>query len=186
MSSQGYPNPKSLCERDEIEWRLFSVFPWRPNDWSEQHTREFADKSHKKYCFVLATRRKIELENLKLIDGMGETQINSIDIFFTNKKNIKIISSLINFLNIKNFVKRNTTGVFSGKSFMFTGSLETMSRAEAKVLVANLGGKIASNVSKNLNYLIIGNKPTRRKLHEARDLKINILNEKDWNKLVNK
>ena len=36
------------------------------------------------------------------------------------------------------------------------------------------------------NYLIIGNKPTRRKLHEARDLKINILNEKDWNKLVNK
>ncbi len=133
-----------------------------------------------------SSKRKIELENLKLIDGMGETQINSIDIFFTNKKNIKIISSLINFLNIKNFVKRNTTGVFSGKSFMFTGSLETMSRAEAKVLVANLGGKIASNVSKNLNYLIIGNKPTRRKLHEARDLKINILNEKDWNKLVNK
>jgi DNA ligase (NAD+) len=69
---------------------------------------------------------------------------------------------------------------------MFTGSLETTSRAEAKVLVANLGGKIASNVSKNLNYLIIGNKPTRRKLHEARDLKISILNEKDWNKLVNK
>ena len=123
---------------------------------------------------------------MKLIDGMGETQINSIDIFFTNKKNIKIISSLINFLNIKNFVKINTAGVFSGKSLMFTGSLETMSRAEAKVLVANLGGKIASNVSKNLNYLIIGNKPTRRKLHEARDLKINILNEKDWNKLVNK
>ena len=127
-----------------------------------------------------SSKRKIELENLKLIDGMGETQINSIDIFFTNKKNIKIISSLIKFL------KRNTTGVFSGKSFMFTGSLETMSRAEAKVLVENLGGKIASNVSKNLNYLIIGNKPTRRKLHEARDLKINILNEKDWNKLVNK
>ena len=133
-----------------------------------------------------SSKRKIELENLELIDGMGETQINSIDIFFTNKKNIKIISSLIKFLNIKNFVKKNTTGVFSGKSFMFTGSLETMSRAEAKVLVANLGGKIASNVSKNLNYLIIGNKPTRRKLHEARDLKINILNEKDWNKLVNK
>ena len=133
-----------------------------------------------------SSKRKIELENLKLIDGMGETQINSIDIFFTNKKNIKIISSLINFLNIKNFVKKNTTGEFSGKSFMFTGSLETMSRAEAKVLVANLGGKIASNVSKNLNYLIIGNKATRRKLHEARDLKISILNEKDWNKLVNK
>ena len=64
---------------------------------------------------------------------------------------------------------------------MFTGSLEIMSRAEAKVLVENLGGKIASNVSKNLNYLIIGNKPTIRKLNEARDLKINILNEKDWN-----
>ena len=69
---------------------------------------------------------------------------------------------------------------------MFTGSLETISRAEAKVLVENLGGKIASNISKNLNYLIKGSKPTTRKLHEARDLKINILNEKDWNDLVNK
>jgi len=118
------------------------------------------------------------------MDELGNETLGMMAaILYTN---IKIISSLINFLNIKNFVKRNTTGVFSGKSFMFTGSLETMSRAEAKVLVANLGGKIASNVSKNLNYLIIGNKPTRRKLHEARDLKINILNEKDWNKLVNK
>ena len=50
---------------------------------------------------------------MKLIDGMGETQINSIDIFFTNKKNIKIISSLINFLNIKNFVKKKYNwGIF--------------------------------------------------------------------------
>mgnify|MGYP002863477620 FL=1 len=61
-----------------------------------------------------------------------------------------------------------------------------ISRAEAKVLVENLGGKVASNVSKNLNYLVIGSKPTTRKLNEARDLKINILNEKDWNKLINK
>ena len=117
---------------------------------------------------------------------MGETQINSIDIFFVNKKNIEIISSLISFLNVKDFVKKNSSGKFSGKSFMFTGSLETMSRAEAKVLVENLGGKVASNVSKNLNYLIIGSKPTVKKLKEAKDLKINILNEEDWNKLLNK
>ena len=129
---------------------------------------------------------KKELENLKLIDGMGETQINSIDIFFTNKKNIKVISLLINFLNIKNYEKKNIMGIFSGKSFMFTGSLEKISRAEAKVLVESLGGKVASNVSKNLNYLVTGSKPTNRKLNEARDLKINILNEKDWNKLINK
>ena len=132
------------------------------------------------------SQRKKEFKSLELIDGMGETQINSIDTFFANKKNIEIINSLISFLNVKDFEKKNSRGKFSSKSFMFTGSLEKMSRAEAKVLVENLGGKVASNVSKNLNYLITGSKPTVKKLKEAKDLKTNILNEEDWNKLVNK
>ncbi len=132
------------------------------------------------------SKRQNELKNLKLIDGMGETQINSIDNFFSNQKNISIISSLINILNIKNYIKTNANGILSGKSFMFTGSLLKMSRAEAKVLVENAGGKISSNVNKNLNYLVVGNKPTKRKINEAKELKINILSEDNWEKLFNK
>ena len=130
-------------------------------------------------------KRKKELENLKFIDGIGDIQIQAIDEFFSNKKNIYVIKSLIKFLKIKNYKKNlNVKGKLSGKSLMFTGSLKNMSRAEAKVLAENSGGKIVSNVSKKLDYLIIGDKPTARKINEAKKLNVNIISDEDWIKLV--
>ena len=66
---------------------------------------------------------------------------------------------------------------------MFTGKLSNISRAEAKSIVENNGGKIVSNVSKKLDYLVIGEKPTSRKIKIANDLKIKILNQKDFEKI---
>ena len=61
-----------------------------------------------------------------------------------------------------------------------------MSRAEAKALVENEGGKILGTISKKLNYLITGeSKPTTRKIIEAKKLNIKILKEDDWNKIIN-
>ena len=59
-----------------------------------------------------------------------------------------------------------------------------MSRSEAKVLAENLGGKIVNNVSKKLNYLIIGSKPTNKKINEAKKFNVQIINEEEWIKLV--
>ena len=66
---------------------------------------------------------------------------------------------------------------------MFTGKLNNISRAEAKSIVESNGGKIVSNVSKKLDYLIAGEKPTSRKVKMANDLKIKILNQADFEKI---
>ena len=61
-----------------------------------------------------------------------------------------------------------------------------MSRAEAKFLIEQNSGSIVSNVSKKLNYLIIGEKPTKRKIENAKELKIKILTQEDWLEMLNK
>ena len=69
---------------------------------------------------------------------------------------------------------------------MLTGKLENMSRAEAKSLIEQNSGNIISNISKKLDYLIIGDKPTKRKVDSAKELNIKILNQSDWLKMLNK
>ena len=69
---------------------------------------------------------------------------------------------------------------------MITGKLEGVSRAEAKSLIEENSGSIASNVSKKLDYLIIGEKPTKRKIDLAKELKINILNQSQWLSMLKK
>ena len=69
---------------------------------------------------------------------------------------------------------------------MLTGKLQGMSRAEAKSLIEQNSGLIISNVSKRLNYLIIGDKPTKRKIDMATEMNIKILNQKDLLKMLNK
>ena len=69
---------------------------------------------------------------------------------------------------------------------MITGKLNEISRAEAKSLIEENSGITISSVSKKLNYLIIGEKPTKRKIETAKDLKINIINESQFLKMLNK
>ena len=68
---------------------------------------------------------------------------------------------------------------------MFTGKLTNMSRAEAKSLVEENSGSVVSSVNKKLNYLVIGEKPTNRKIDQAKELGIKVLSEKDWLDLLN-
>ena len=73
---------------------------------------------------------------------------------------------------------------FSGAVFLFTGSLDSMSRSEAKVRVKELGGKVASQISKKVTHVIAGDKPGS-KLTNARQLGLRILSEQDFVKLLN-
>ena len=68
---------------------------------------------------------------------------------------------------------------------MFTGGFEDKSRSELKFLAENLGAKIVSSISKKTNFLVVGSqKPTTRKINEAKKLNVKILNEKSWNKII--
>ena len=60
-----------------------------------------------------------------------------------------------------------------------------MSRAEAKSLIEKNSGSVVSSINKKLNYLIVGEKPTNRKVEQAKGLGIKILSEKDWLKFLN-
>ena len=147
----------------------------------------FFKKSKKFSELFSAKKRKDILTNLEDLDGIGDTQIKSIEDFFSNKKNSQIIQSLMLVLDIKNFQKTNRTGKLSNKNIMFTGGFEKMSRSEAKALAEENGAKILGSVSKKLNYLVIGNsKPTKKKIEKAKELKINLMTEEGWYNLLNR
>ena len=137
----------------------------------------------KDYSNFIKLEDENKIEELSNIDGIGETQINSLKSFFKNKTNLKVIISLGKILNFEKNIIKKDRGVFSNKILMFTGKLSNISRAEAKSIVENNGGKIVSNVSKKLDFLIAGEKPTTRKIKLANELKIKILNQTDFEKI---
>ncbi len=145
-------------------------------------------KNSTKFSELFNKKKRDEiLKNLEDLDGIGDTQIKSIDNFFSNKTNSQIIQSLMLCLNIKNMTKVNKTGKLSNKSVMFTGGFEKMSRSEAKALAEENGAKILGTVSKKLDYLVVGNsKPTKKKIEKAKELKVNLITEENWYNLLNR
>jgi DNA ligase (NAD+) len=127
-----------------------------------------------------------DIKELVNIDGIGETQIRSLKSFFLNKTNLKVLSELKKILKIPNVAQINRDGALKNKTFMLTGKLHGISRAEAKSLIEQNSGRIISNVGKKLNYLIIGEKPTNKKVNDAKDLDINIITQDEWIKMLNK
>ena len=118
------------------------------------------------------------------IDGIGETQVKSIDNFFKNKMNFNILNELNKILTIYK-IEIDKEGKLKDKNFMFTGKLIDISRAEAKNLVEKNSGNILSTISNKLNYLVIGEKPTNKKVELAKKIGINIITQKEWFKLLN-
>ena len=131
-------------------------------------------------------KRKEILNNLGNLDGIGGTQIQSIESFFLDRNNIEVIKSLIEVLKVEDFKNLNKIGKFSNKNLMFTGGFIKISRSEAKILAEDNGGKVLGTISKKLDILIVGeSKPTKKKIDKAKELNIKIINEKDWYKLLN-
>ena len=118
------------------------------------------------------------------IDGIGETQINSLKHYFSNKLNFESLIELKNILNIEN-ESIVQDGILKNKTFMFTGKLDGISRAEAKSIIEKNAGTTISNVNKNLNYLVIGEKPTKRKIDQAKNFGVKIISQNDLKKLIN-
>jgi DNA ligase (NAD+) len=140
-------------------------------------------KSFSKFKDLSKNKKYNELLN---IDGIGETQVNSVKNFFSNKINADILDQLEEILNIRNSVAENKNGKLKDQTFMITGKLNGISRAEVKSLIEENAGTTISSVSKKLNYLIVGEKPTKRKIEAAKSLKIITLNQKEFLKLLNK
>ncbi|MAG44491.1 hypothetical protein CL633_01230 [bacterium] len=129
------------------------------------------------YFGSLQNLEKADLENLEKISDIGPIMAKSIYDFFQNKKNTKTLDKLLKYVKIKNPVKIKQK--LLGKTFVFTGELETLTRDQAKNKIRNLSGNVSNNISKNTDYLVVGKNPGSK--HEkAKKLNIKILHEKEF------
>ena len=119
------------------------------------------------------------------IDGIGETQLKSVKNFFDNKVNLNILKQLQKILVVKDAITKDKNGLLNEKTFMVTGKLNGISRAEVKSLIEENSGTSVSTVTKKLNYLIIGEKPTKKKVDKAKEFKVTILDQSQFLKMLN-
>ena len=127
----------------------------------------------------------ISLEELQEIREIGEKVAESIKEWFNDKKNRQLIEALS-----KNEVKiilpdSAAAGKLAGLTFVLTGELENYSRAEAKEIVRTLGGDVSASVSKNTDYVLLGENPGS-KYDKAKELGVKMISENEFKKMIGK
>ncbi|MGD9649932.1 MAG: NAD-dependent DNA ligase LigA [Dongiaceae bacterium] len=125
----------------------------------------------------------LEMDELLNIDQIGESMAEDLIAFFEEPHNKDVIKNLLEEITVEETKFTATSSPITGKTVVFTGTLEKMSRAEAKAKAENLGAKVASSVSKKTDYVVAGAE-AGSKLKEAQSLGIKILSEDEWLKLI--
>lgn len=129
--------------------------------------------------------KNASIEDIENVPDIGPSVSSSLKQFFDNDENEIIIRKLIEAgLNFKGAEKKVVQNIFDGKSFVLTGTLNSMTRDEAKKKILSFGGKVVSSVSKNTDYLLAGDK-AGSKIKKAEELGIEIIGEEHFNKLIN-
>ncbi|MGZ5829470.1 MAG: NAD-dependent DNA ligase LigA [Xanthobacteraceae bacterium] len=121
-------------------------------------------------------------EEMDALDQIGETVIESIAAFFSEKNNAAMVEALTKQVKILD-AERPKDSAVAGKTVVFTGTLERMTRDEAKAMAERLGAKVAGSVSKKTDYVVAG-PGAGSKLDKARAEGVNILTEDEWLKLI--
>jgi DNA ligase (NAD+) len=125
---------------------------------------------------------RAEMDNL---DQIGDTVIDSIAAYFGEEHNCGIVERLTGQVTILEAEKPAADSVVAGKTVVFTGSLEKMTRDEAKAMAERLGAKVAGSVSQKTDYVVAG-PGAGSKLGKAKDLGVAVLTEDEWFDLVGK
>jgi DNA ligase (NAD+) len=123
---------------------------------------------------------RAEMDNL---DQIGETVIESIAAYFGEQHNRGIVERLTAQVRILDAERPVADSVVAGKTVVFTGSLEKMTRDEAKAMAERLGAKVAGSVSQKTDYVVAG-PGAGSKLGKAKDLGVAVLTEDEWFDLV--
>ncbi len=174
---------KSIKKSEKVSLEKF-IFSLGIRHIGQENAKLLSEFLRKKENFLKLKNQKY-IQELINIDGIGDTQINSLKMFFNEKVNLNVILNLSRSLDIQGFKESNNSGKLKGQVFMFTGKLNNISRAEAKSLIESNGGKIVSNVTKKLDYLVIGEKPTTKKVDLAKKNKIKVINQKTLDEMLN-
>jgi DNA ligase (NAD+) len=140
----------------------------------EETSRLLSDK------FSIKEIKNLSLEQLQKIPDIGPKVAQSVYNWFHNEKNLKFLEKLEKVgVKIESYRTKSKTYKLKAKTFVLTGSLETMSREQAKEKIRSLGGDIPESVSQNTDYVVAGAEPGS-KLEKAKKLGIKILTEKEF------
>jgi DNA ligase (NAD+) len=138
----------------------------------------------KKALEVAQDRKSDEYKELEKINGIGPIVADKIISFFSDSHNGAIIKDIASQIEVADFAIPETfSSELAGKTIVFTGTLEKMTRSEAKAKAESLGAIVVSDVSSKTDYVIAG-QSAGSKVKKAKDLGINVLTETEWLKMV--
>ena len=128
--------------------------------------------------------QKASIEELEEINEVGPIVAEAIVNFWSNETNLNMVNECFRY-GVSFYQKKLESQNLSGLSFVFTGTLKTIKRSEAKNYVESHGGHLSSSVSKNTDFLVAGNS-SGSKLKKAQDLNIKIIDELKFLEMVGK
>jgi DNA ligase (NAD+) len=134
-------------------------------------------------CLKLARDDAETREEMDALDQIGDTVIESLGEYFAEAHNRRRVERLAAQVKIRDAEKPRTDSVVAGKTVVFTGSLEKMTRDEAKASAERLGAKVSGSVSKKTDYVVAG-PGAGSKLTEAQKLGVKVLTEDEWVQLI--
>ncbi|HWU17004.1 MAG TPA: NAD-dependent DNA ligase LigA [Devosia sp.] len=120
------------------------------------------------------------------VDGIGSTVVEALVDFFQNTRNVEALDKLLQEVKPKPYIVTiSTDSLIAGKTVVFTGSLEKMTRSEAKAMAERLGAKVAGSISAQTDILVAG-PGAGSKLKKAEELGVEVISEDEWFERVNK
>jgi DNA ligase (NAD+) len=134
-------------------------------------------------CVKIASGDEEARLEMDALDQIGDTVIESLAAYFGEKHNLDVVERLTRCVHILDAERPAKDSAVAGKTVVFTGSLEKMTRDEAKAMAERLGAKVAGSVSKKTDYVVAG-PGAGSKLDKAREAGVAVLTEDEWFKLV--
>lgn len=127
--------------------------------------------------------RRAELGELNNVEGIGEIVSQSVYDWFRHEENLRLLDKLLAQVKAKPFRKKTIESSITGKTFVLTGTLPTLSREEAEEMIKKFGGNVVGSVSAKTDYVLAGENPGS-KLDKAQELGVKIIIEEEFKKLV--
>jgi DNA ligase (NAD+) len=149
----------------------------------ESTAKLLARNFHSLDAFMKAVRGKDAAEELDSIEGIGDVMAKAITDFFTEEHTIEALDRLLDHITVTDVAAHTSSSPVAGKTVVFTGSLEKMTRSEAKARAESLGAKVAGSVSKKTDLVIAG-PGAGSKLSDAEKLNVKIISEAEWLELI--
>lgn len=122
-------------------------------------------------------------ERINNLQGVGNKILDSLREFASYQDNIEMLRSLKNILDIQPVARRKEGLLLAGNIIVFTGTMQAMSRDEAKAVAESLGAKVANSISKNTTFLVSA-ESSGSKLKKALELGVKVIGESEWLELI--